>query len=339
MTGRSEDERQAMDRLAVQLLRDFWLTTVTAFVDAVGERKAMKAALPYLKPFGMSDALELRDAGGITDNGIGGELQTLTLSMDVIGVMHEGAEMRADGGLIEVTDCPLKGAPRMICLLHEEIGRGMLSAKGKDLEMKNLGVKEGERKTCRWLIYDATKGVDAVMRQGASSSIALVEIDEDTRLDMAMVSLTDSWMTTLSAMSDALGEDKAELVLAPRFRAIGSNLARELQQLAGTEESSPAAIAKVVDKFNQVLYQEGDLILVEESPPVKVMSSCPFSGASSLACHMVESVIKGICQQIDEGSDCRFVRLECRDNVVCHWAIVRRQRPSWPSKDERNGKK
>jgi len=326
--------REEMDVLAVQLLREFWLVTVNAFIDAAGEKKVFQTNLPYLKPFGMSEAIEIEQVGLIQADSLAGQMQTLALSLSILDIQFRPVELRRDGGFIEITDCPMKGVPRVFCSLHEEICRGMLAARHQDLELTNLGTREAEKKTCRWLIFDREKGQDLVNGEKAISTVETPAISEELRLDRAMMSLTESWVTTLDAMVDSLGQEKAELVLAPRFRAIGAAHAQRFLQFSGARTKDLQSIAQAVDKFNEVLYQEGDLMQTCDGQPVKVMSSCPFSGTNDLACALLESVVKGICQELDENTDCRFIKFECRNNVVCHWALFKRPRPTWPMKDQ-----
>jgi hypothetical protein len=330
--------REEMDLLATQLLRKFCSTTIRAFIDVAGEKKLQGAALPYLKPFGMSEALEIGRLGKVDSGSIEEQLKTISLSMKILDIKHRPMELKKDGGCIDVTDCPTKGMPRVICALHEEVAKGMIAAKHQELDLKNLGTREGERKTCRWLIFDKSKGQELVLAQKTVSEIDPPDLDEEDRLDRSMMALTEIWVIVLDAMTEVLGAEKAELVLAPRFRAVGASFVPRLQEMSGISTPDLQGIARTVDMFNQVMYQEGDLMQTCDGLPVKVMSSCPFSGISDLACALLENVVKGICQELDENTDCRFVKFECHNNVVCHWVVVKRPKPSWPLKDEGKGR-
>jgi|GEM_PF-2621568 len=326
--------REEMDVLAVQLLQQFCFVTIGAFIDVSNEKKMRDAIIPYIKPFGMSEALEIGGLAKVDDDSIEGQLKIVGLSLDILDIKHRPIELKRDGGYLEVTECYTKGVPRFICLFHEEVVRGMMAAKHQDLDLKNLGTRDGEKRTCRWLIFDKVKGQELVMAQKAVSEVTPPIIAEEDRLDRAMMALTESWTIMLDAMADVLGAEKAELILAPRFRALGASVAPKMQEMAGANTKDMQSIARTVDMFNQVLYQEGDLMQTCNGMPVKVMSSCPFSDTSDLACALLENAFKGICQELDENTDCHFVKFECRNNVVCHWALVRRPKPTWPMKDE-----
>lgn len=323
MTSSIKPIRKEMDELAVQLLTDFWLTTIKGFVDAAGETKAYQTTRPYLRPYGMSVALELGNPKIDEHNPLLDLLRILMVSNGSIGMRYSNIEIKSKGACGEIVFCPVIDSPGIICSFHEEIARGACLVKTPHLDIRIIQTIIGGQPTCRWVIHSKEDKYEKVCKSESTASMLPAELPESMMRALAMRFLTENWTLVLTAMLDALGEEKTEFVLATRFRRIGESIAPRLLEIQGLgSKGGHQAVVEAIDTFNTVLHQKGEMIVTGESSTGKVLSSCPFVHSGGLTCHLLHSVLKGICQTIDPSSDVKITRLECKNSVFCHWMVV-----------------
>lgn len=331
----SEEE---LKELAIDLIREWWMTATQALVDKVGTGNALNLLKKGWIHHGIAGAHILAQSLSLDIN----DPRTIAYIEPIAKRVHTGGansvEIREDGFYLVIDDCQTKGQCPVLCKCLCDIAiNSLVQICDPDNEAVWVKCQANGDNVCRFAIKHRSAPNPSTLILNTIHHYDL-PLDKQQWDFWCRASLGESWAIVSRAMVEGLGEEGTISLLIPYLHQSGLALGMRLmlnikegdsasKQLSDTIQMVQCSLGKKVN-----LSAEGEIL-------VGIMNECPFSGSSPTICHQFEAFYDGLCEAINSDYKFKYDRMMTKGHETCHWVIKRKGQADPSSVEGKQGKK
>lgn len=305
-------------RLANELIGELWTTTMASLVEVVGDERSVRYLRPYYKA-NMSEEWLLRTRQLGMDKG---SLLTLghLMNLDAAAAgLTARTEVTEQSVTLTVYECPFgHSGQEGFCKLHSLFLDSMYE--GMEIECVDHRVMCRNRGDpfCQHVAAPRSALPEERLKQGRN----LMVITEPTLPPEAMLEMgerfaSNLWISTVQALSDAIGGDRALSVLRPLMRKLGHAAGLRYANMMGLKGDSEGDLAKMVSLLHEIM-QQPTIVRQTDDGFEEAVGSCPYEDAPDVVHLLFDALSEGVCQAV--GTECRLT-IDRGDGVpgACRW--------------------
>jgi len=319
-----EDE---MRETGIQLLMDWFVSTVQALIDASGSSIALERMKQYGRHHGIAGGLIFRKNMGVTGSdaiAIATAMQTANMAF---GVGIENFKASSELAVANVTSCLYEGCPMEACeALCHTAGKGWCEGFSSEFDFDVPYALPRGDSHCLWVIRRKSR-IYTPRDLGVENLAPIPKPSiskEDCQFWTAAV-LGERWVISTKAFVDFSGSRTALGMLKPYFRQSGLSFGINYSKRLNIDGNDARAISRILDWMNSCMGQTGSTIWSSVDEVEKVMTYCPFSGSPSEICSELEAFTNGICEAINPEYELTHTKAMCRGDETCR-RVVRKKR-------------
>lgn len=319
-----EDE---MKDTGIQLMMDWYVSTVQALIDEAGPGMAEERMRPYGKHFGMAGGLIFRKSMGVTGSdavAIATVMQTANIAL---GVGIENFKASSELAVGNVTSCLYESSPVEGCeALCHTAGKWFCEGLSPEFDFDvPYALTKGDP-YCLWVIRKKSKTfAPRDLKLENLAPIPKPIIPKEDLHFWTVAALGEKWVIAIKAIVDFLGSEKALSILKPYFRQSGLSFGINYSKRLNIDGYDARAISRILDWMNSCMGQTGSTIWSSVDEVEKVMTYCPFSGSPPEICGELEAFTNGICEAINPEYELTHTKAMCRGDENCR-RVVRKKR-------------
>lgn len=310
--------------LALDLLREWWMTTFQALNDVAGDERSGKLLAPYSVNANIAMSRNLPQILGVHEI----SMETGALTLEIVNrllldttchTMRRGKrEIRT-----ESKGCCMKGYSWPFCQSGCGFGgKAFAETFWPDVDYqltKSLG--RGDT-YCSWAWNDKSIPDDGDTKE---SGIESLTIPEDQENELSLHFLGEFWTITIRAYVDFAGSEGTINQLAPYMRHSGMSVGIQLkkQYKIGSDLESLIAIFKMIGKMHHI---KGTIVESSNSLECEV-NECPFSDGPMELCQQYGSFFNGLLEAINPDFEFVYDKMVTKGDTICHWTIRKKNGP------------
>jgi hypothetical protein len=153
-------EDEMSDYLALSVLGESWSNATRAFMDFVGQERAIDRLCFYMRHAGLSFGIRMSDLFGARERGF----QSILEIVELVQLLHHRKgictrqEESAEG---KVSECPFSSSPLEMCSQYEAFFNGICEAIDPNYEFVYDHMMTKGDKSCHWMIRKRGKALSA----------------------------------------------------------------------------------------------------------------------------------------------------------------------------------
>jgi hypothetical protein len=312
------------DKLAIDLLRKWWITGTQAFVDYTSSEKALKALRPYYLHNGRVAALTLRNFLGLEGEGGVGIGSLIAYGNYIITRGEITSRLSNEGGFYSCSGCQTYGANPEICLCFcEYAGNGIAEGINNEFHQEMIQNLARGYPECKWILHKTGQHYQESQPELVLNSKDLKIKQKDADY-WAKVTLGEYWSIVTKAFFETSGNIAAQAILTSHLqesgRDFGNNHLIEMNFEKQGIKPVSWAIADILTGFGIVFQMQSDDNCISEI----IISECPFSGQPEI-CTQFEAFFKGICESVNPDLVFSYDRMMTKGDRTCHWVIKKKE--------------
>jgi hypothetical protein len=319
-----EDE---MKETGIQLLMDWFVSTVQALIDAAGSSVALERMKQYGRHHGMAGGLIFRKNMGLTGSDAIAIATTMQACNMALGVGIEDFKASSELAVANVTSCLYEGCPIEACeALCHTAGKGWCEGFSSEFDFDTPYLLTRGDSQCLWVIRRKSRTyTPRDLRVESLAPVPRPSISKEDYQFWTAAALGERWVISTKAFVDFSGSRTALGMLKPYFRQSGLSFGINYSKRLNIDGNDARAVSRILDWMNSCMGQTGSTIWSSADEVEKVMTYCPFSGSPSEICSELEAFTNGICEAINPEYELTHTKAMCRGDETCR-RVVRKKR-------------
>jgi hypothetical protein len=314
-----EEVTEAEKAAFISLLRNWWVTSLDAFIGSVGSAEAITFMRPHLLNLGRVAAHNVPSISGVESNDLIGMVHQMSLANRIVHGVEGHTDVWAQHeAIFHLGHCPTKGRSQGACYCAcQVVAEAMVLEMNPDFGWELLQTLANGTDECLWNLKNL-KEPDA--KNESIMTVFTLPPSPKEVLDF-WVPATNGvyWVMTTKAMIECMGSEKTLAILYPIAKENGRSFFPSIRDSAtpANEESGFGFIQKGYRVFGGEVQPSSD-----ESSSTVVR--CPFEGSPVEICKQVESFFCGLCEAYDPDLEFRYEKMKPRGDDCCRWRISRK---------------
>lgn len=307
-------------RLANELIGEMWTTSMTALVGVLGDERSVRYLRPYYKAKMREEWLRLAQQLGM-DKG------SLLALGHIINLGSAAAGLKARTEVAELSvkhivyECPFgHTGQEAFCKLHTLL----LDSVYEELDADHVD----RRVMCRVrgdpFCQHVTVPRSALPEERPEEGRVLMVLTEpalppEAVLEIGVRFASNLWISTVQALSDAIGGYRTLSVLRPLMRKLGHASGLRYMSILGLSGDDEDNLAKVISLLHEIM-QQPTVGWRTNGGFEEVLGSCPYEDSPDEVHKLCDALAEGVCRAVRP--DCRLI-IDRGDGVpgACRWSV------------------
>jgi len=309
-----------LKQLSLNLLREWWLTTVQALTDIAGLDTAIERLTPYQTNAAIAVSRNLPLILNIQER----SLQTAAY----LSIFNYSALFATNGGdyyisrgkneIVSVgNDCITKGNVPAVCKTLCDAGnRTMVESFCPDYDLRLVTSLGSGDESCTFIWRDK-KGIDDEDKTERPRKEPVIDVN--MKNELAPQFFGELWTFATRAFMDFSNDQSMIEKLATCMHNSGVSTGMRLIEKYGafTDNESKTLLFESL----WLMHHPRNRFVRSSSTLECTVEDCPFSGGPVELCLQFDSFFNGICEAIDPDYEFVYDRMMTKGDKTCHWTI------------------
>lgn len=307
-------------RLANELIGEMWTTSMTALVGVLGDERSVRYLRPHYRANMREECLHLAQQLGMDK----GSLLTLGYIMN-LGSATAGLKARTEVAERSVTltvyECPFgHSGQEAFCKLHTLLFDSVLEELETDYVDRRVMCRSRGDPFCQHVMAPRSALPGERPEEGrAVMVLAEPLLPPEAMLEIGARFASNLWISTVQALSDAIGGYRTLSVLRPLMRKLGHASGLRYMSILGLGGDDEDDLAKVVSLLHEIMHQPTVGWQTDDGFE-ETLGSCPYEDSPDEVHKLCDALAEGVCQAVRP--DCLLI-IDRGDGVpgACRWSV------------------